>query len=163
MTALALSSRPALPRPARQWVGGTRQSGMMTALFAALLVTGLVVEWGPEGGAGARAALVVAHVAGGLGFVALLGPWVLRHARLAPVKSQRRLFSLLGWALLAKYLVVLTTGLAMALPPALWLVGQVWFWPIAVTRVMAFLHLWLSLGAAAGLVLHLTMRHWRQP
>lgn len=161
MTALALTPQP-FSRPRARPVGGTRRSATLSALFAALLASGLVLEWGPWGGAAARAALVLAHVAGGLGFVALFAPWALHHIRTARAKSQRPLFSLLGWGLLAKYIAVLATGLLMALPPALWLAGQVWFWPMAATRLLAFLHLWLSLAAAAGLVLHLTMRHWRQ-
>lgn len=161
MTALALPRMSVPLRPAVGWAGGTRVSGLLSALFAALLASGLVLEWGPEGGALARSALVLAHVAGGIGFALLFAPWALRHARRAPAKSQRRLFGLLGWALLAKYVLVLATGLLMTLPSALWLAGQVWFWPMAATRLLAFLHLWLSLAAAAGLALHLTMRHWR--
>lgn len=161
MTALALPQMSAPLRPALLWGGGTRVSGILSALFAALLTSGLVLEWGPEGGALSRSALVLAHVAGGFGFALIFAPWALRHARQAPAKSQRPLFSLLGWALLAKYVTVLATGLMMTLPPALWLAGQVWFWPTEATRVLAFLHLWLSLAAAVGLALHLTLRHWR--
>lgn len=161
MTALALPRLSIPLRPAVGRAGGTRVSGILSSLFAALLASGLVLEWGPVGGAMARSALVLAHVAGAFGFVLLFAPWALRHARRAPAKSQRPLFSLLGWALMAKYVLVLVTGLLMALPPALWLSGQVWFWPLAATRTLAFLHLWPSLAAAAGLALHLTMRHWR--
>jgi hypothetical protein len=163
MIALALPRRMAIPlRPAVSWAGGRWVSGLISALFAALLASGLVLEWGPEGGDLTRSALVLAHLAGGLGFVLIFAPWALRHARHAPAESQRRLFSLLGWALLAKYVVVLATGLLMTLPPALWLAGQVWFWPMAATRVLAFLHLWLSLAAIVGLALHLMLRHWRR-
>lgn len=162
MTALAFSTPAAASPAAPARRGGAGASAMLSALFAALLGSGLELEWGPEGVGVAGAALILAHVVAGGAFAALFAPWTLRHIRLATAKSQRRLFSVLGWALLVKYLVVLATGLVMALPPALWMVGQIWFWPMAATRLLAFLHLWLSLAAALGLILHLTLRHWRQ-
>lgn len=167
MTALAMApARPVansarLPAQTPVWPGGTATSALLSALFAALLGSGLVLEWGP-GGQG-RAALTLLHLVAGGAFLGLFAPWALRHVAGTRVKSQRALFTWLGWALLAKFVLVLATGLAMALPPALWLVGQVWFWPIGATRLMAFLHLWLSLASALGLGLHLTLRHWRTP
>jgi hypothetical protein len=74
---------------------------------------------------------------------------------------QRTLFSWSSWLLLADYVVVLATGLAMVLPTALYLGGHVWLWRFETTGILTFLHLWSALAAAPGLLVHLTLRHWR--
>ena len=63
-------------------------------------------------------------------------------------------------ALLACWLVLLTSGIVMALPGALWMVGLVWFPERPVTETLSLIHFWASWLAMGGLILHLTMRHW---
>jgi len=65
-----------------------------------------------------------------------------------------------GAALLAAFVLVLATGVAMALPAGAWIAGIVWFWPREVTQALSFLHLWGSWAAAGGFILHLGLRHW---
>jgi len=62
--------------------------------------------------------------------------------------------------LLAAFVLVLATGLAMALPVLVWIAGIVWFWPREVTELLSLLHLWGSWAAGVGFVLHLGLRHW---
>ena len=90
----------------------------------------------------------------------LLVPWLVRHLPTGLAHSQRRGFTLLSWALLAAFVLVLATGVAMALPAGAWIAGIVWFGSREVSWTLSLLHLWGSWAAAAGLLLHLGLRHW---
>lgn len=147
--------------------GGTLRSGAQSGLIAALFVSGLWLWLAPGSGAGSGSGAVsglvlYAHLAGGLVLVAALAPWLAAHVPAALAKSRRRLFSSLSWALLSVWLVLAVTGLAMAVPAAIWLTGRVWFPDRSVTEALSLLHFWASWPAMAGLVLHLGMRHWRK-
>ena len=143
---------PASHAPPR---GGNLRSGIQTALFAVLFVSGLALWLWPQ-----DAIVVLAHLAGGLVLLVLLVPWLVRHVPFGLAHSQRRGFTLLSWTLLATFVLVLATGLAMAVPVLVWVAGIVWFWPREVTELLSFLHLWGSWAAGIGFVLHLGLRHW---
>lgn len=140
-----------LPRPR----GGSLRSGGQSALFAALVVTGLWLWRVP------RAEVVLwAHLAGGAVLTAGLVPWLAGHVRSGLAKSRRRLFTQLSWALLALWVALIVSGLALALPAALWWAGRVWFPAGAVTGALSALHFWATWPALAVLIAHLGMRHW---
>ena len=143
---------PASHAPPR---GGSLRSGIQTALFAALLVSGLALWLWPQ-----DAIVVLAHLVGGLVLLVLLVPWLVRHLPVGLAHSQRRGFTLLSWALLAAFVAVLATGAAMSVPVLAWIAGLVWFWPREVTELLSLLHLWGSWAAGIGFVLHLGLRHW---
>lgn len=138
--------------------GGSLRSGAQSGLSAALFVSGLWLWLSPGAGA-----VLWFHLAGGAVLAAALLPWITAHVRRGLARSERRAFTLVSWALLAAWLVLLVSGLAMALPAALWFAGAVWFPPREVTGVLSFAHYWSAWPALAGLVLHLWMRHWRRP
>lgn len=154
----------ALPEPRRQKTatrkGGSVYSAMLTAAFTLLLFSGLYLEFLAAGHWNAGKPVLVGHLLVGAFFSLALTPWLVRHLRSGPARSQRRLF---GWLLLGKYLVVTATGLLMALPAAFYLLGHIWFWRFETTHLLTFLHLWSSIVAALGLLAHLTMRHWQRP
>ena len=134
---------------------GSHRSGAQTALFAALVVTGLWIWLRPGDGA-----VVLAHVAVGVGLTVLLAGWLWRHVPKGLAQSQRRAFTRMSWVLLASWLIVTVSGLALAVPALLWLAGLVWFPGAPVTQALSFVHLWVSFVAVAGLILHLGQRHW---
>lgn len=150
--ATAFARRRGLPRPQ----GGSLRSGAQSGLSALLFVSGLWLWLSPGAGM-----VLWLHLAAGAGLAAALLPWLAAHVPQGLARSERRAFTLASWALLAAWLVLLISGLAMALPAALWIAGGVWFPPRAVTEALSFAHYWSAWPAAAGLVLHLWMRHWR--
>ena len=139
------------PRPR----GGTWRSAIQSVAFAALFVTGLDLWL-----TGQQRLVLWAHVLIGLALLALLAPWLIRHIPKGLDHSQRSGFTLMSWALLACWLALLTSGIVMALPGALWLTGVVWFPERPVTETLSLIHFWASWLAMGGLILHLTMRHW---
>ncbi|TFH87660.1 hypothetical protein EQG41_06170 [Billgrantia azerbaijanica] len=157
-TALPASTGDTIPA----WKGGSAYSATLTAAFALLTLSGLYLEFLAASHWAAGKLVLVLHLLGGALFTLALAPWLLSHVRSGPARSQRRLFTLLGWALLGKYLVVIATGLLMALPPALYLLGHIWFWRFETSDLLSFLHLWFSIAAALGVVTHLTLRHWKR-
>jgi len=158
-TALPVSTDDTTPA----WKGGSAYSAMLTAAFALLTLSGLYLEFFAANHWAAGKLVLVLHLLGGALFTLALAPWLLRHVHSGPARSQRRLFTLLGWTLLGNYLVVIATGLLMALPPALYLLGHIWFWRFETSDLLSFLHLWFSIAAALGVVAHLTLRHWQRP
>jgi hypothetical protein len=158
MTSHAATPAPSRLAPARGLSrprGGSLRSGAQSAAFAALFVSGLWLWLWPG------AALVLwLHLAGGAVFAAALLPWLLRHVPRGLALSQRAVFTQGAWALLAIWLILLASGLVMALPVALWATGLVWFPPREVTEALSFAHFWSAWLAALGLVVHLGMRHW---
>ena len=153
MASAALPTAAAITRASAH--GGSWRSGLQTGLFAALVVTGLWIWLRPGDGA-----VVLVHLAGGVALTSLLAGWLWRHVPSGRRQSQRRVFSGASWALLASWLILTASGLALALPGLLWLMGLVWFPGAALTSTLSFLHLWASFVAAAGLILHLGQRHW---
>lgn len=135
--------------------GGSLRSGAQSGLSAMLLVTGFWLWLRPGVGP-----VLWLHLVGGAGLAGSILPWLCHHVPRGLALSRRRSFTLTSWALLAGWLVLILSGLAMALPAALWLAGQVWFPPRAVTEALSFVHFWAAWIALAGLVLHLGMRHW---
>ncbi len=134
---------------------GSLRSGAQSAVFAALFVSGLWLWLWPG------AVLVLwLHLAGGVAFAAALLPWLLRHLPHGLALSQRTAFTQSAWALLATWLILLVSGIVMALPVVLWAVGLVWFPPREVTEALSFAHYWSAWLAALGFVVHLGMRHW---
>lgn len=157
MDAQAIRGGHAAMAPARaRPQGGSLRSAAQSGLTAALFVTGLWLWLAPGAGM-----VLYAHLLGGLVLVAALVPWLVLHVPAALAKSRRRLFANLSWVLLAVWLVLMASGLAMAVPAATWLAGRVWFPDRLVTEALSLLHFWASWPAMAGLVLHLGMRHWR--
>ncbi len=139
---------PAFARPR----GGTLRSGVQSLAFAALFASGLDLWL-----AGQQRLVLWAHLLVGL---ALLAPWLARHIPKALRQSRRRAFTNLSWALLAVWVALIGSGLAMAVPALLWLGGLIWFPERPVTELLSLIHFWSSWLAAAGLVMHLAMRHW---
>jgi hypothetical protein len=131
------------------------RSGAQSAGFIALLLSGLQIWLRPGDGI-----VLWLHLAGGLMLLALLLPWVLRHIPRGLAHSQRTVFTQASWALLASYLIVIASGLVMALPALVWLIGPVWFLPRVATGALSFLHFWASWLTLGGLLLHLALRHW---
>ncbi|CAM0556087.1 hypothetical protein EHLJMEHL_01178 [Vreelandella titanicae] len=156
----------ALPEPSRQKTaarkGGSVYTAILTACFTLLLFSGLYLEFFAAHHWNAGKLVLAGHLLGGAFFTLALTPWLVSHVRSGPIRSHRRLFTLLGWLLLGQYLTVIATGLLMALPPALYLMGHIWFWRFETTFLLTFLHLWLSIAAALGLLVHLTLRHWQR-
>jgi hypothetical protein len=156
VTAFARARGFPRPRGERKH-GGSLRSGAQSGLSAALFVSGLWLWLRPGAGA-----VLWLHLAGGAVLAGALLPWLAVHVPQGLARSERRAFTLASWALLAVWLVLLLSGLAMALPAALWLAGTVWFPPRAVTEALSFAHYWSAWASLAGLVLHLWMRHWRR-
>ena len=94
--------------------GGTWRSAAQSIAFAALFVTGLDLWL-----AGQQRLVLWAHVVIGLALLALLGPWLVRHIPKGLDHSQRSVFTLLSWALLACWLALLASGLIIPALPAL--------------------------------------------
>lgn len=157
----------ALPEPGLQKTttrkGGSVYSAILTVCFTLLLFSGLYLEFFAASHWNVGKLVLAGHLLGGAFFILVLTPWLVNHVRSGPTRSQRRLFTVLGWLLLGQYLTVIVTGLLMALPAALYLLGYNWFWRFETTHLLTFLHLWLSIAAALGLVVHLTLRHWQRP
>lgn len=135
--------------------GGSLRSGLITALFSGLFVSGLFLWLWPQ-----DSAVLWLHLLTGTGLMALLAPWLVRHIPAGLIKSKRTQFTQLSWGLLAVWLALIGSGLAMALPAVLWLAGLVWFPTREVSGVLSLVHFWGSWIAMGGLVLHLGLRHW---
>jgi hypothetical protein len=140
-----------------------RRTSLLTILFAVLLGTGIYIEFLAARNWNAGETVLVLHIILGLVGVAVLASWIGPHVLHGLPKSQRPLFIWLSWLLLASYLLVFGTGLVMIIPLASYLAGRVWFFQFDTTGVLTFLHLWSAFAAAAGLFLHLLLRHWRKP
>ena len=136
---------------------------VLTYLFALLLGTGLYLEFFAGLNWNYGEVILLLHIVFGLIFTALFLIWIARHIRQGQFRSQRRLFTGLSWFLIAKYVLIITTGLLMLLPPAIYLTGTIWFWQFETTYMLTFLHLWGSIAATTGLLIHLGLRHWRRP
>lgn len=166
-----MTSLETLPEPAcRRFVleygpqrAGVRRALALSLLFAALFGTGLYLEFLAGWNWTAGEAVLVAHLLGGLAFTALFLSFIGGHVARGLPRSERLLFSALSWLLLAKFILVVATGLLMALPTAIYLAGGLWFWSFEATHRLTFLHLWGSFAAVAGFLGHLTMRHWVLP
>ncbi|MBC7281615.1 hypothetical protein [Hoeflea sp.] len=150
----ALASATSFPRKR----GGSLRSGVHSAIIAVLFVSGLWL-WVDPG----SSLVLWLHVMGGIALTATLAPWLWRHVLEGLAKSERHGFTQFSWALLAVWIVLLTSGLAMVVPVAWWLAGRVWFPQSEVSQAMSFVHFWSSWLAAVGLGLHLAMRHWKNP
>ncbi|WP_145926069.1 DUF4405 domain-containing protein [Shinella sp. HZN7] len=139
---------------------GIRRALALSLLFVALVCTGLYLEFLAGRNWNAGEAVLLVHLALGLIFTALFLSWIGGHVLRGLPRSQRPAFSVLSWLLLAKFVLVVVTGLMMTLPTVVYLAGGLWFWSFEATHVLTFLHLWASLAAAAGFLVHLGMRHW---
>ncbi len=142
------------PRPHPR--GGSLRSGGQTALIAALFASGVWLWLDPDAGA-----VLWLHAASGMALAAVLLPWLWGHVGQGLVKSERSLFTSTSCLLLAVWALLLLTGLVMLLPAFVWFVGWIWFPDRAMSGALSMIHLWTSWPAIAGLVLHLSMRHWR--
>lgn len=138
--------------------GGSLRSALLTAGFGGLFVSGVFLWLWP-----ASALVALAHAAGGLVVMALLVPWLLRHVPRMICHAQRPVFTWSSWLLLGLWLVLMLSGLVMALPAGLWLVGLVWFPAREWIEGLSLVHFWSSWAAMAGLGVHLAMRHWQLP
>lgn len=135
--------------------GGSLRSAAQGAGFAALLVSGLALWLWPG-----QSLLLWPHVGGGAALLAALAPWVVRHLPAGLAASRRPGFTQTSLALLALWLALFLSGLAMAAPALLWFAGRVWFPAREVTEALALVHFWAAWPAAGGFVLHLGLRHW---
>lgn len=147
---------PALaPRSFPRIAGGSTRSFAQSLLIAGLFISGLSIWLNPS-----QAPVLWAHLAAGGALVAMLAPWLWRHVGKGLGQSPRRAFRQSAWALLALWIGLIGSGLAMALPAVLWLGGRVWFPAREVGELLSWLHFWSSWPAMAGLILHLAQRHW---
>ena len=135
--------------------GGSRRTGLITALFSGLFVSGLFLWLWPQ-----DSAVLWLHLLGGVGLLAMLGPWIARHVRGGLIKSKRPRFTQLSWALLAVWLGLILSGITMALPALFWAFGFVFFPAREVSDTLSLVHFWASWIGMAGLILHLGLRHW---
>lgn len=148
----ALAGATSFPRKR----GGSLRSGVHSAIIAVLFVSGLWLWLDP------RSSIVLwLHVMAGIALTVTLAPWLWRHVLEGLAKSERRGFTQFSWMLLTVWILLLTSGLAMAVPAALWFAGRVWFPENEVSHALSLVHFWSSWLAAAGLGLHLAMRHWK--
>jgi len=138
--------------------GGSLRSGFHSALIATLFASGLWLWLAPQ-----SSLALWLHVLGGIVLSAALAPWLWRHVREGLARSERQAFTLSSWALLAVWIVLLVSGLAMAAPAAWWFAGRVWFPEHEVSDALSLLHFWGAWFAVAGLGQHLLMRHWKAP
>ena len=138
--------------------GGSRRSGAHSALVAGLFVSGLWLWMQPQAGI-----VLWAHLAAGAVLTPLLGSWLVRHVPRGLAASERPSFTRLSWALLGLWAALLVSGLALAVPALLWFSGWIWFPAREASEALSFIHFWASWLAVAGLVLHLSMRHWNRP
>jgi hypothetical protein len=153
--------------PAHTSLAGLFSAGcrmqVLTYLFALLLGTGLHLEFFAGLNWNSGEVILLLHIVFGLIFTALFLIWIVGHIRQGQFRSQRRFFTGLSWFLIAKYILIIATGFLMALPPAIYLTGTVWFWQFETTYMLTFLHLWGAIVATTGLLVHLGLRHWRKP
>ncbi len=138
--------------------GGTLWSGVLSAGFAGLFVSGLFLWLWP----GAQLVIFL-HVIAGLVATVALVPWLARHVPRAICHAQRPGFATGSWGLLAIWVVLLGSGLGMAVPMLVWLAGLVWFPAREITEALSLVHFWSSWLGMGGLLLHLAVRHWRLP
>ncbi len=131
---------------------------MLTAGFAALFVSGLFLWLWPDAGP-----VILTHSIAGLVVTVAMVPWLVRHVPRALCHAQRPGFTSLSWALLAVWVLLLVSGIAMAVPMLVWALGRVWFPAREITEALSLVHFWASWAAMAGLLLHLALRHWRLP
>jgi hypothetical protein len=151
------------PGPALHGAGraGRWRAVVLSAGFAVLFGTGLHLELFAPYNWRAGELVLWCHVGLGILFTCVFAGWIGSHVGRNLAHAQRTLFSWSSWLLLADYVVVLATGLAMVLPTSLYLGGHVWFWRFETTGILTFLHLWSAVAAVPGLLLHLALRHWR--
>jgi hypothetical protein len=140
---------------------GRRRAMLLSLLFAILLGTGLHLEFLAARNWNSGEIVLWAHIVVGLGFLVAFLPWIGRHVARGLDHSQRPFFVWISWLLLATYVVLIVTGLMMVLPTAIFLGGGIWLWRFETTAILTFLHLWSAFAAAAGLLLHLALRHWK--
>jgi hypothetical protein len=140
---------------------GLRRAMLLSVLFAILFGTGLHLEFLAARNWNSGEVVLWAHIAAGLGFLGVFLSWIRSHVVRGLDHSQRPIFVWLSWLLLGTYVVLVVTGLMMVLPTAVFLGGGIWFWRFETTGILTFLHLWSAFAAAAGLLLHLVLRHWR--
>lgn len=166
MTSLEAPTKAELPRavtargPIRLAV---RRASLLTLMFAALLGTGVYIEFFAGWNWNAGETVLLLHIILGLVFAAVFLSWIGVHVLRGLPKSQRLSFTWLSWLLLATYVLVLVTGLVMIIPSASFFAGWIWFWRFETTHLLTLVHLWSALAAAGGLVAHLYLRHWRKP
>src|SRR6218665_3401442 len=106
--------RETLPEPAyRRFVleYGPKRAGLrcvlaLSLLFAVLVGTGLHLEFLAGRNWNAGEAILLAHLAVGLVFTALFLSWIGGHVLRGLPRSERPVFSALGWLLLAKFVLV---------------------------------------------------------
>lgn len=166
MTSLEAPTKADWPRSAMvrgYKLPAVRRASLLTLMFAVLLGTGVYIEFLAGWHWNAGEAVLLLHIVLGLVFVAMFLFWFTTHVRQGLPKSQRPLFTWLSWMLLAGYALVLVTGVIMIIPSAVFLAGWIWFWRFETTHVLTLVHFWSALAAAAGLVAHFYLRHWRKP
>lgn len=134
---------------------------LLSLLLAILFSTGLHLEFLAARNWNAGEVVLWGHIAASLGFLGVFLSWVGPHVLRGLDRSQRPLFLWLSWLLLGTYVALIVTGLMMVLPIAVFLGGGIWLWRFETTGILTFLHLWGGFAAAAGLLLHLALRHWR--
>jgi hypothetical protein len=151
------------PGPALYGAGraGRWRTVVLSAAFATLFGTGLHLEFFAAYNWRAGELVLWCHIGLGMLFTGFFANWIGSHVSRNLAHVQRSLFSWSSWLLLADYVVVLVTGLAMVLPTALYLGGHVWYWRFETTGILTFLHLWSAVATAPALLVHLALRHWR--
>lgn len=140
---------------------GRGRAIVLSAGFAILFATGLHLELFATYNWRAGELVLWCHIGLGLVFTAFFANWIGSHVGRNLAVARQSLFFWSSWLLLADYVAVLATGLAIVLPTALYLGGHVWFWRFETTSILTFLHLWGAVAAAPGLLVHLALRHWR--
>lgn len=146
--------------PLRQ---AARRVTVLSVLVTVLLGTGLYLEFLASRNWNAGEVVLAVHLILGLVFATVFSSWIVRHVRQGLARSRRTLFTGLSWLLLAKFTLLILTGLMMTLPAGIYLTGGIWFWRFETTELIVFVHLWSAFAAVAGLIAHLALRHWRRP
>lgn len=150
-------------RRTKPFCSGLVPAAGLSLLFGLLFLTGLILEFVAGRNWNSGLVVLLIHVGGGLLFTGLFLFWIPGHCRHGLARSQRAVFTWLSWLLLAKYLVLIVSGLMLVTPGAAYIAGVIWFWSFETTFLLTDLHLWASFAAVLGLLLHLGLRHWRPP
>jgi hypothetical protein len=131
-----------------------------TLSFGVSLATGLYLFLFAAWNWNAGQIVLVVHLVAGIAAVALFVGWMIEHLMKGIKRTQNRLFLWTSWCFFVLYCALLASGLAIALPFFLFLIGIVWFYRFEITDLVATAHLYTALITALALTMHLALPHW---
>lgn len=151
----AAFERPDVRRRRWSWLAkGT------TASLGISLATGLHLYFFAPFNWNAGQIVLGVHLAAGLLATALFVAWQIEHMTKGLRLARSRAFLVVSWLYFALYVVLLTSGVAIAAPFLLYLAGFVWFYKFETTDLIAKLHLYLAVTTTVCFFAHLLMPHW---